>query len=657
MKMSSQHSLVISLLAVFILCYFQYHNHLRIKKLEERVENICTSSHDEIDDTVTERNPDTLESGRVLQVVGVVGNGIADDTRAIQRAINKAAKNKRDGVVILPKGTFKTTKPLKLKGGVTLRGNGYGSSPLALQFDAGGTVIAYCGEDYAIEVVGHAASLENIAVYDWQYPEGSDCENIKAAGGIKIQADNRLVESVTMSNVLIYWFMGGTALTLEARNAGGIGYASFKDMRIRHAKVGIHMVAVNEDSFVNSNVFHDGAISGAITDVGILASGPGACNDNQFQSMVIEPPSTSIAHVHVSGSKTNVIMDKVRLEGTQMSHDQPLVIVEDDSYGNIMNGLLGHTFVQADLNRNPGIQFASNKMTGINPSFNNLFWNSAFHGFNVDSQIVPGWTFSGDNFSIQHVSEEEALYPGHYIISIDKTTSSTLQLSPSSLPSSAVNSFCTFGIYAKTSSANSIIAAMRHASGSIISSSPHTGSGKWEFIGMSSLFDQTTGPEPYFSITGDVTISTPTFSYGHGQANPASEFLSSSGAKMSGLLSFNMIEVSPPADGGFWTLPQDGNLFKINSLPESGTAPCSTSYTYITRINHSGSDRFEAGAVITLLFPPCGDCVNCLGLTNSAYLNLLGGSGFAPSSTATQSSITLVSSGLGTWTEVSRNTL
>ena len=596
---------------------------------------------------------------RVLQVVGLVGDGIADDTRAIQKAINKAAKNKKDGIVLLPKGTFKTTKPLILKGGVTLRGNGYGSSPLAIQFDAGGSVIAYCGEDYAIKVVGHAASLENIAVYDWQYPEGSECETIKAAGGIKIQADNRLVESVTMSDVLIYWFMGGTALTLEARNAGGIGYASFKDMRIRHAKVGIHMVAVDEDSFVNSNTFHDGVISGGITDVGVLATGPGACNDNQFQSMVIEPPSTSVAHVHVSGSKTNVIMDRVRLEGTQMSQDQPLVIVEDDSYGNIMNGLLGHTFVQADLNRNPGIQFASNKMTGVNPSFHNLFWNSAFHGFNVDSQTVPGWTFDGDNFSIQQVSEaeEEALYPGHYIISIDKTTTSTLQLSPSSLPSSAAHSFCTFGIYAKTSSANSIIAAMRYASGSIISSSPHTGSGKWEFIGMSSLFDKSTGPESYFSITGDVMISTPTFSYGHGQANPASDFLSSSGAKMSGVLSFNMIEVSPPENGGFWTLPKDGNLFKINSLPESGTAPCSPSYTYITRINHSGSDRFEAGAVITLLFPSCGDCVNCLGLTNSAYLNLLGGSGFAPSSTATQSSITLVSSGVGTWTEVSRNTV
>lgn len=55
-------------------------------------------------------------------------------------------------------------------GGVKLQGQGYGSSPLALSFDAGGTVIAYCGDDFAIKVSGHAASIENLAIYDWKYP-------------------------------------------------------------------------------------------------------------------------------------------------------------------------------------------------------------------------------------------------------------------------------------------------------------------------------------------------------------------------------------------------------------------------------------------------------------------------------------------------------
>lgn len=601
---------------------------------------------------------ESSSNSRYLKLNTVVGDGITDDTRAIQKAINKASRNKKDAVILLQKGTFKITETLVLKGGITLRGQGYGSSPLALQFDAGGSVIAYCGEGYAIRVEGHAAALENLAIYDWQYPAGSDCENKKGAGGVLVSADNRLVESVTMKNILIYWFMGGTALTFEAKNSGGIAYASLENIRIRHAKVGLHLSAVDEHSFVNSNSFQNGAISGDITDVGILATGPGSCNDNKINGMVIEPPSTSIAHVFVSGRKTNVIMDRVRLEGTAMSGDQPLVIVEDDSYGNIMNGLLGHTFVQADLNRNPGITFASNKVTGIHPAPNNLFWNAAFHNFDINEQDLPGWSFSGLDFHIDLVptSQESQLYPDHNIISIVRNSTAPLKLSQVGIPSSHAHSFCTFGIYAKSSMSNSIVAAMKYESGSIIASSSHTGSGKWEFIGMSSKFDQTNGPLPFFSITGDVIVTAPTFSYGYGPATPGAEFLSSSGARMSGVLAMNMIQVSPPSGGGFWTLPREGNIFQISPYAESGSEPCSNSYEYITRINHLTADRFHEGSVITLLFPTCGGCVPCLAIRHSVYVKLLGGQNFAPPPTAVHSSLTIVSGGSGTWSEVSRNT-
>ena len=92
------------------------------------------------------------------------------DTRAIQRAINKAFKGTADGTVLLPKGNFLTTKPLKLKGGVTLKGQGYNSSPLAIKLDQGGSILSYCGTNYAIQIVGHSASIENLAVYDTPYP-------------------------------------------------------------------------------------------------------------------------------------------------------------------------------------------------------------------------------------------------------------------------------------------------------------------------------------------------------------------------------------------------------------------------------------------------------------------------------------------------------
>lgn len=178
---------------------------------------------------------------------GVVGDSHTDDTDALQRSIDEAASKDNKfgggGTVILPKGVFLTTSPLIIPAGITVTGQGYGSSPLAISFDAGGSVIAYCGTDYAVKIEGHAASLNNVAVYDWRYPVGGACDNMKAKGGVLLDGDGKLIESVTMSNVLIYWFMGGTSLTLRARNKGGVFFNNFQNIRVRHAHRGISLEA------------------------------------------------------------------------------------------------------------------------------------------------------------------------------------------------------------------------------------------------------------------------------------------------------------------------------------------------------------------------------------------------------------------------------
>ena len=179
---------------------------------------------------------------------GIVGDGITDDTDALQRSIDEAdsAYNTPGGggTVILPKGVFLTTSPLIIPAGITVTGQGYGPSPLAISFkEGGGSVIAYCGTDYAVKIEGHAASLNNVAIYDWRGPEGGACDNMKAKGGVLLNADGKLIESVTMSNVFIYWFMGGTSLTLRARNNGGVAFNNFQNIRVRHAHRGISLEA------------------------------------------------------------------------------------------------------------------------------------------------------------------------------------------------------------------------------------------------------------------------------------------------------------------------------------------------------------------------------------------------------------------------------
>lgn len=180
----------------------------------------------------------------------VVGDSFTDDTMALQAAIDSAVSNMAGGgTVLLPRGIFYTTSTLVIPGGITLKGQGYGSSPLAIKFDAGSSVIAYCGSNYAIKINGHAASLQDVAVYDWQGPVGDYCRTVKAAGGVLIEGDGKLVESVTMSNILIYWFMGGTSLTLSAKNAGGVAFCNFQNIRIRHAHTGL-LLTVDATSFV-----------------------------------------------------------------------------------------------------------------------------------------------------------------------------------------------------------------------------------------------------------------------------------------------------------------------------------------------------------------------------------------------------------------------
>jgi hypothetical protein len=380
-----------------------------------------------------------------------------------------------------------------------------------------------------------------------------------------------------------------------------------------------------------------GAISGGITEVGIVAQGPGACNDNKFMAMVIEPPETSLAHVYVTGSKTNIRLLDTRLEGTEMfAQQKPLVVIDDSSYGNTITGMLGHTHVQADLNRNPGIDLMSAKSVGLDPAPLNQFWNAAFKGL-IDSN-VPGWSIP--NNGQVTISDTEALYADHNVLAIDYLNyGGPFKLQADILPKSPGHSFVTFGIYARTTISNAIVAAMRDERGSIISSASHSGSAEWEFIGMSALYDKT-APYFYFSITNDVEVTAPTLVYGETPATPGASLISSSGAKMAGTLTMGMTTAHAPESGSFWLLPKnEGNIFvmDMNGNPSRS----------IYRINHNTADRFPRGSVVTLMFAEAGTSV-----INNVYIKLTNGQSFTSTS---QSSLTLVANGDPTWTEISRN--
>mmetsp|Transcript_28466 Transcript_28466/g.43482 ORF Transcript_28466/g.43482 Transcript_28466/m.43482 type:complete len:726 (-) Transcript_28466:76-2253(-) len=584
-------------------------------------------------------------NGRQLQIstssftfaseFGVVGDGTADDTAALQAALDSAGTNQSGGIVVLPAGVFFTTSRLQIPAGVTLQGQGYGSSPLSWQGDAGSSTIAYCGTDYAIGMNGHNAEVKHVAIYD--YDQNGCVHN--AAGGIILEAHQGLLESVLVNNVLLLLFTEGVGLHLKATSQGGIAYANFQNVRIRQAKRGIALEA-ETGSFINSNTWLAGAISSSgagAAEVGIIVNATGACNENIFYGMVVDLVTSDLAHVYVEGSKTNLKLVNARLEGIDQPIDRPLVKIHESSYGNEMTGSLGHSYVDGNLNRNPGIRFMEKTTVGLDPLPQNQFWNAAFKGYDATTNSLPGWSIT-TNANLAISTTEEPLYPDHLVLDVQYLGPDTFQLQPSELPQVPGHDHCTFGIYAKSTVAGSIRAAMRSSGdNSIIRSASHSGGGEWQFIGMSALYNKT-APYFYFSIEGNVQLTAPTLVFGKAPATPGGSLISSSGARMAGTLSYGMATSRSSCPN--WVLPvNEGNVFNMDL--QGDPTGCT-----ITTINESAADRFPKGSTITLLFSEAGTRVQ-----SNLHLKLKGD--FVSS---VNSALTLMSAlqGNAEWTEVSR---
>ncbi|MFD0671249.1 glycosyl hydrolase family 28-related protein [Cohnella sp. GCM10027633] len=130
---------------------------------------------------------------------GAVGDGVADDTEAVQKALN-AARGNGGGVVFLPSGTYKITASMFIPTGVTLRGD------RDYAWDGGkveGTVIAaYAnkGEPDAdsLFMLQQASGITNLSIW---YPEQSLAQPVAYPWSIEqMSGDSMTVANVTLVN-------------------------------------------------------------------------------------------------------------------------------------------------------------------------------------------------------------------------------------------------------------------------------------------------------------------------------------------------------------------------------------------------------------------------------------------------------------------------
>ena len=191
------------------------------------------------------------------------------------------------------------------------------------------------------------------------------------ANGLVLLADSKLVESVVLSGVLIFGFTGGTALQLEATQHGGLGYSSFYDCGIRHAKTGIHIIEKGSGAFVNSNTFFHGAVSGGCFDDCLLVDGG---DNNVFYNTIIEPYNSK--HGHLVVNKGQIIGENIRIEATKQDPALPVIYFGPASALSKINGFFSGGVV---INKgNNGIEFTTPDYTGeSNPGYNQLV-NAAF---------------------------------------------------------------------------------------------------------------------------------------------------------------------------------------------------------------------------------------------------------------------------------------
>lgn len=213
------------------------------------------------------------------QMFGAVGDGVEDDTEALQAALDSCAG--KAGSVYLPQGQYRITAPLTIKGTTHLYGAAsakygrYGS-------DIPTTVIYYDGEE-----------TESLIKYDRDGANvfGGSISNLTLDGGNKVDYVVNLCKSgrVAIANNSV----------VKSLKAGIYASSSYENI-IKENWFGSNKgYGISLTTNANANVVRDNAISLTNEASGILLSG---CNGNVVSGNMIEGGYGASIGIHVAAA-------------------------------------------------------------------------------------------------------------------------------------------------------------------------------------------------------------------------------------------------------------------------------------------------------------------------------------------------------------------
>lgn len=197
---------------------------------------------------------------KTFQSAGAKGDGVADDTAAIQAAIN-AAQSAGGGVVVLPQGTYKTTSTLQVNSNVRMLILGWGATirPAAstdglMVSQANGATALGC-EVAGLTIDGQSgASTVGVRVRD---TDRCALRNVRIANcvtGIQQEAfaSGRWAEENSLSDVFIYNCTTGINCA-NVSGTGSLGETHWTNVGISQCATGIALN--NGITFYRSRLF------------------------------------------------------------------------------------------------------------------------------------------------------------------------------------------------------------------------------------------------------------------------------------------------------------------------------------------------------------------------------------------------------------------
>ncbi len=147
--------------------------------------------------TIVQQSNTPADGVYAVRDFGAVGDGVADDTEAIQRAIDRAAEN--GATVCLPPGKYRVAGSLSVKAGVTLKGAN--TAPMSITPLTGTILLATGGRDQedapALFEMTNATNVSGLTVF---YPEQTVNDIRPYPWTVHMQGFDTTLENVTFIN-------------------------------------------------------------------------------------------------------------------------------------------------------------------------------------------------------------------------------------------------------------------------------------------------------------------------------------------------------------------------------------------------------------------------------------------------------------------------